>query len=82
MTRHKTLYRRDGIDRLYVSKKEKARGFTSIEVSGDASVRGIEDNIKKKQREIYHSDQKNRESNIKINRTTTTRKQKWEEKHL
>ena len=36
MTMHKALHPRDDIDRLYVSKKERGRGLTSIEDSVDA----------------------------------------------
>ena len=46
MTIHKALHSRDDIDRLYVSRKEGARGLTSIEVNLDASIRGLEDHIK------------------------------------
>ena len=38
MTMHKALHPRDNVDRLYVSRKERGRGLTSIEDSVDASI--------------------------------------------
>ena len=38
MTMHKTLYPRNDIDRLYVSRKENGKGFASIQDSVDASI--------------------------------------------
>ena len=38
ITIRKTLYPRDDIDRLYVSRKEEERGRASIEDSVDASI--------------------------------------------
>ena len=35
------LHPRDDIDRLYVSRKKKERGFASVEDCKDASVRGL-----------------------------------------
>ena len=45
MTMHKALHQRDGIDRLYVSRKEGGRGLTNIEDSVDASVQRLENYI-------------------------------------
>ena len=42
----KTLHPRDDIDRQYVSIKEVGRRLTSIEDCVDASIQGLEDNIK------------------------------------
>ena len=47
ITIHKTLYQRDDIDRLYVSRKERERPLTGIEDSMDASVQEPEDYIEK-----------------------------------
>ena len=47
MTMNKILHQRDEIDRLYVSRKEGGRGLTSIEDRVDASLWGLEDDIKK-----------------------------------
>ena len=49
MTMHKALHPRDGIERLYVSRKEERREFASIEDYVDAAIRRLEDFIKKKQ---------------------------------
>ena len=38
LTRHKALYLRDEIDRLYVSRKDGERGLASIEDSVDISI--------------------------------------------
>ena len=51
------LHPRNDIDGLYVSRKEGRRGFASIEDSLEASIRRLEDYIKK-QRKINYSDQK------------------------
>ena len=55
---YKSLHLRDGIDRLYMSRKEGGRGLASIENSVNASIRELEDNIKKEQSKINSSDQK------------------------
>ena len=47
MTIHKSLHPRGDVDRLYVSRKEGGRGFTSIEDSVDASIQRLEDYIEK-----------------------------------
>ena len=39
MTMHKALHPRDDVDRLYVPRKERGRGFASIEDSVDAKTR-------------------------------------------
>ena len=45
MTKHKALDPRDGVDRLYVLRKEGGR-LASIEDSVDASIQQLEDYIK------------------------------------
>ena len=77
MTMHKALQPKDDINRLYVSKKGEWRGVARTEDSVDASIREIEDNIKKSKEGLITAT-KNRTDNIKINRTITTRRQKWE----
>ena len=62
MTMHKTLHLRDDIDRLYVSRKERGRGLASIEDSVDASIRRLEDYVKK--RKTNYSDQKQHRKNL------------------
>ena len=47
MTMHKALHPRNDGDRLYVSRKEGGRGFTSIENCVDASIQRLEDYIEK-----------------------------------
>ena len=48
MTIYKPLHQRDDSGRLYVSRKERRRGFASIENYVDTSAQGLEDNIKKR----------------------------------
>ena len=64
-------------------KKEGGRGLASIENCMDASIRGLEDNIKMSEERIITAIRNSTDS-IMINRTTTTttRKQKWETKQL
>ena len=81
MTMHKTLHPRDDVDRLYVSRKEGRRGFASIEVNVDCSIQWLEDYIEKR-RERLVTATRNNTDNARTNRTTITRKQKWEEKQL
>ena len=50
MTMHKALHPRDDVDRLYVSRKEGARGRASIEDSVDASIQWLENYIEKHER--------------------------------
>ena len=50
MTMHKALHPRDDVDRLYVSRKERGRGLTSIEDTVDASIQRLEDFIVKHER--------------------------------
>ncbi len=45
---HKALHPSDNADKLYVSRKEGGKGFTSIEYIVDASIRRLKDNIKKR----------------------------------
>ena len=47
MTMQKALHSRDDVDRLYVSRKEGARGLASIEDSVNASIQQLEDYIEK-----------------------------------
>ena len=67
MTKHQALNPRDNIDRLNVIRKEEGRELASIEDSIDASIQWLEDYIQKL-------------TTPKTNRTTITRKQKWERK--
>ena len=63
------------------NREEGGRGLTSIQDSVDASIKRLEDYIKKRRRRLITYTRNNTE-NTRINRTTITRKQKWEEKQL
>ena len=78
MTMHKALHPRDGVDRLYVSRK-RGRELASTEDSVDASIQRLGD-YKKKREERLITGTRNNTDNTGSNRTTTTRKQKLEEK--
>ena len=80
MTMHKALHPRYNVDKLYVSRKEGGRGLASIEDSVDASIQGLEDYIETRRRLV--SATRNDTDNTKSNKTTITRRQKWEEKLL
>ena len=49
---HKALHPRDGVYRLYVSRKEGGRELTSIEDSVDPSIQRLEDYIEKHERRL------------------------------
>ena len=75
----KALYPRDDVDRLYVSRKETGGGLTRIKDSVDASIQRF-DYIEKHGGLITAT--RNDSDNTKTNKTTITRKQKWEEKQF
>ena len=75
---HKALHRRDDVDRLYVSRKERGRGLASIKVTADASVQRLEDYIEKHEGGLITTI-RNDTNNTIDKRITTTRKQKWRE---
>ena len=79
MTTHNVLHPRDNVDRLYMPRKEGARGLTSIEDNVDASVR-LEDYLQNHGRRLITANRNN--INTRTNKTTITRKQKWKEKQL
>ena len=81
MTMHKALHSRDDVDRLYVSRKEGGRGLASIEKTVDASIQRLEDYIEKHERGLITTIRVDTDNTIN-ERTTTTRKQKWEGKQL
>ena len=81
MTMHKALYPRDGVDRLYVSRKEGGRGLTSIEDNVDASIWRLEDYIEKHEGGLIIAIRNNHDNKME-NKMTITRKQKWEGKQL
>ena len=73
---HKALHYRDDVDRLYVFRKERGRGHTSIEDSVDASIQQHEDYIEKHERGLITTIRIDTDNTI-TDRMTTTRKQKW-----
>ena len=81
MIMNEVLQPKDDIDRLYVSRKEGGRGLASIKDSVDALIRELEDYIKKSKGRLIRV-AKNSTDNMKINRTTISKKQKCEEKKL
>ena len=83
MTLHKALYPRDDRDRLYVSRKERGRELTSIEVYVDALTQGFKyiKRAKKKKKRLLRT-ASNNTSKITNRKTTKTRKQKWKGKQL
>ena len=81
MTMHKALHPRDYVDRLYVSRKEGGRGLTSNEDSVDVSIQWLDDYIQKRRGRLITATRNNTD-NMRINRTTINRKQKWEENQL
>ena len=81
ITMHKALNLRDDVDRLYVSRKEGGRGLACTEDSVDALLQWLKDYIVKHGEGLITATRNNTD-NMKINWTTITRKQKWEEKQL
>ena len=78
---HKALHPRDDVERLYVSRKEGARGLASIEDTVDASIQRLEDYIEKHERRLITAIRNNTDNTID-NRMPNNRKRKWEENHL
>ena len=64
MTMHKALHPRDGVDRLYVPRKEGGRGLASIEDSVDASIQRLEDYIEKHERGLITAIRDNTETRL------------------
>ena len=76
VTMNKALHPRDDVDRLYVSRKEGGRGLANIEDSiEDSKTTGTT----WRKTDYSHQEQTD---HTRINRTTITRKQKWEGKKL
>ena len=76
---HEVLHPRDDEDRLYVSREVGGRGLNRIEVSIHSSILRLEDYIEKHKRGLITAIKKDTDHTV-TNRTTITRKQKWEEK--
>ena len=78
MTMYEALCPKDDTDWLYVSRKGGI-WLASFEDSVDASIQRLEDNIEKRGEGLIIATGNNTD-NTKTNKTTITRKQKWEEK--
>ena len=81
MTMYKFVHLRYVIERLYESRKKERRGLTSNEDSVNELIQKFKNYIKKNRERLITVTRKNTDNTI-INRKTTTRKQKWEEKYL
>ena len=75
MIRHKALHPRDNVDKLYVLRKERGRGFASIEDSVDALLQQLEDYIEKKNGGRLITATRNNTDNTWTNRMEIIRKQ-------
>ena len=73
----KTLHPINGVDRLYVPRKEGGRGLDSIKKSVDTSIQRLE----KHKSGLFTAIRNNTDNKID-NRMAKTRKQKWEGKLL
>ena len=82
MNMHKALHPRDDVDILYVPRKEGGRRLASIKESIDASIQRLEDYLEKHGERLITATRKKKTYNTRTNRTSITRKQKWEEKQL
>ena len=81
MTKHKVLYPKGDVDRQFLLGK-RGRGLSSIVNFIDASLHGLEDDIKKSKERLITA-ANNKCGNISTERKTTkTRKENWEEKQL
>ena len=81
MLTHKALHSRYDVNGRYMSRKEEGRGVASIKDGVDTSIRRLEDDITKSKERLF-TVTTNSTGRVKINRTTITRKPKWEEKQL
>ena len=72
MIMHKALHPRDGVDRLYVSRKEGGRGLISIEDSVDASIQRLEDYIEKHEQGLITAIRKDADNTIDDRMTINT----------
>ena len=74
MTMHKVLHPKDGVDRLYESRKEGRRGHASIENGVDASIQRLEDYVKKRAGRLITATRKKKKKtdNTRISRTEIT----------
>ena len=78
MTIYKALHPRDDVHR----RKDGGRELDSIQDYVDATIWGHEEYIKKSKKKRLIAATRDRNRNVRSNRKTKTRKQKWEEKQL
>ena len=69
------LHPRDDVDRLYVSRKDGEREFTSIEDSVYTSIERLEDYVEKRGGRLITAT-RNNTNDTRTSGTTITRKQK------
>ena len=74
MTMHNTLYPRDDLDRLNVSRKEGRRGLASIEDTVDTSIQRLKDYIEKHERGLIATIRNDMDNTIDDRMTTTRNK--------
>ena len=79
MTMNKYLHPKDDIDCLNVSQDDGERGLTCMVYSENASIRALEDYIRKSTERLITAN-RNITGDIIINRATISRKVKWTEK--
>ena len=77
----KALHPGDNVDRLNVSRKKRRKKTCQHDESLDTSIQWIEDYIKKGGKILIKAISNNTD-NTSINRTTITRKQKWQENNF
>ena len=77
---HNALHPRDDVNGLYVPRKEGTGGLACIEDSVDASIKRLEHYIEKCEGRLITATGNNSQ-NTRINRTTITRKPKWDAKN-
>ena len=80
MTMHKALHRRDDVDGLYVSRKNRGRGLASSKDSVVASIQRLEDCIEKHEGGLITAIRNYTDDTMDNNFTIW--KQKWEGKQL
>ena len=81
MTIQKVLHPRDDINRLYMFRKGGGRELANIEDSVGTSIRRLKDYLERNKERLITAN-KNNTNSTRINRTTITSKQKWNEKLL
>ena len=70
MMLHKALHSREDVDKLYMLRKEGGRGLAHIQDSVDASIKPLEDYIKRRRGRLIKATRNNTDY-IGIGRTKT-----------